>query len=56
MNKLQKEIDSFQKVWKGGYKTGYSNKRNQAGLEIYLADKLSWQESSRNWMWWGSVV
>ena len=40
MNKLQKEIDSFQKVWKGGYKTGYSNKRNQAGLEIYLADKL----------------
>ena len=40
MNKLQKEIDSFQKVWKGGYNTGYSQKRNQAGLEIYLADKL----------------
>lgn len=41
MNKLQKEINSFQKVWKGGYKTGYSNKRNQAGLEVYLANKLS---------------
>ena len=41
MNKLQKEINSFQKVWKGGYKTGYSNKRNQAGLEVYLADKIS---------------
>ncbi len=41
MSKLDKEIKSFQKVWKGGYKTGYSTKRNQIGLEHYLAKNLS---------------
>ena len=40
MNKTQKEINSFQKVWMGGYKTGYSQKRNQKGLETYLKKNL----------------
>ncbi len=40
MSKLEKEIQSFQKVWKGGYRTGYSTKRNQKGLENYLAENL----------------
>ena len=41
MSKLKREINSFQKVWKGGYKTGYSNKRNQAGIERYLKNNLT---------------
>ncbi|MDC3103206.1 class I SAM-dependent methyltransferase [Acidimicrobiaceae bacterium] len=40
MTKLNREIESFQKIWKGGYKTGYSPKRNQEGLEIYLKNNL----------------
>jgi len=43
MDKLQSEIKSFQKIWKGGYKTGYSLKRNQKGLENYLAKNLRGQ-------------
>ena len=43
MDKLQSEIKSFQKIWKGGYKTGYSLKRNQKGLENYLAENLHGQ-------------
>ncbi len=40
MKKLEAEIKSFQKVWHGGYKTGYSNKRNQKGLEEYIKDNV----------------
>ena len=39
-NKLQKELSSFQKIWSGGYFTGYSEKRNQRGLEQYLSKNL----------------
>jgi len=39
-NKLQKELSSFQKIWSGGYFTGYSEKRNQRGLEEYLSKNL----------------
>lgn len=38
--KLHNEIESFQVLWKGGFKTGYSIKRNQSGIESYLKDKL----------------
>mgnify|MGYP001369876637 FL=1 len=41
MSKLEREIKSFQKVWHGGYKTGYSKKRNQKGLEKYLKANLN---------------
>ena len=41
MKKLEREIKSFQKVWDGGYKTGYSKKRNQIGLEDYIKNNLS---------------
>jgi SAM-dependent methyltransferase len=34
--KLLKEIQSFDGLWKGGFKTGYSKKRNQRMLENYL--------------------
>tara|TARA_B100000902_G_scaffold59643_1_gene66741 strand:+ start:22238 stop:22978 length:741 start_codon:yes stop_codon:yes gene_type:complete len=40
MSKLNREIASFQNVWFGGYKTGYSSKRNQKGLEKYLENNL----------------
>ena len=43
MKKLEREIKSFQKVWDGGYKTGYSKKRNQIGLEDYIKNNLSGQ-------------
>ena len=39
-NKLQKELSSFQKIWSGGYFTGYSEKRNLRGLEQYLSKNL----------------
>ena len=35
-NKLANEINSFQSIWKRGYRTGYSTKRNQKGVENYL--------------------
>lgn len=38
--KLNKELESFQNIWKGGYFTGYSAKRNQKGLENYLLGNL----------------
>jgi SAM-dependent methyltransferase len=41
MSKLNKEINSFQQVWSGGYKTGYSKKRNQKGVEEYLKNNTS---------------
>lgn len=33
---LLEELNSFQNIWHGGYRTGYSHKRNQYGLENYL--------------------
>ena len=39
-NKLREEINSFQKLWNGGYRTGYSEKRGQKRLEDYLRDNL----------------
>lgn len=42
--KLEKEIDGFKNLWKGGFKTGYSIKRNQLGIEGYL--KLNMEGNS----------
>ena len=39
--KLNNELQSFQNIWKGGYFTGYSQKRNQQGIEDYLKSNLS---------------
>lgn len=39
--KLNTELESFQNIWSGGYLTGYSEKRNQKGLERYLSENLS---------------
>jgi SAM-dependent methyltransferase len=39
--KLLDEITSFQKLWHGGFKTGYSPKRNQKGIEEYLEKNMS---------------
>ena len=35
-NKLHIEINSFKEMWDGGFRTGYSPKRNQKGLEDYF--------------------
>ena len=35
--KLNQEIASFQNLWEGGFHTGYSDKRNQVGIEEYLS-------------------
>ena len=40
-NKLSNEINSFKQIWQGGFRTGYSPKRNQKGLEDYLLNGLS---------------
>ncbi len=40
MDKLSKEIDSFQTIWWGGFRSGYSPKRNQKGIEQYLKDNM----------------
>ena len=40
MSKLQEEITSFQSIWKGGFRTGYSQKRNQKGIELYLKENI----------------
>ena len=40
-NKLSNEINSFKQIWRGGFRTGYSPKRNQKGLEDYLLNGLS---------------
>jgi 2-polyprenyl-3-methyl-5-hydroxy-6-metoxy-1,4-benzoquinol methylase len=34
--KLTKELNSFQNLWHGGFRTGYNVKRNQRGIEEYL--------------------
>ena len=39
-SKLEDEINSFQTIWKGGFKTGYSEKRNQKGIESYLKQNM----------------
>ncbi len=39
-NKLEEEITSFQKIWKGGFRTGYSKKRNQKGIEEYISKNM----------------
>jgi SAM-dependent methyltransferase len=39
-SKLTNEINSFQSIWKGGFKTGYSIKRNQKGIEDYLKKNM----------------
>ena len=39
-NKLHIEINSFKEMWDGGFRTGYSPKRNQKGLEDYLTSNL----------------
>ena len=39
-DKLKQELDQFQNIWHGGYFTGYSQKRNQKGLEEYLRNNL----------------
>ena len=38
--KIKQELAQFEKVWHGGYFTGYSKKRNQKGLEQYLLNNL----------------
>lgn len=37
---LNLELESFNRLWSGGFRTGYSDKRNQKGLEQYLTDNL----------------
>lgn len=39
-SKLHKELNSFKNIWSGGYFTGYSEKRNQRGLEEYLSEYM----------------
>lgn len=38
--KLKDEIDSFKPIWKGGFKTGHCEKRNQKGLEEYIKQSM----------------
>tara|TARA_B100000029_G_C17497461_1_gene931454 strand:- start:442 stop:1182 length:741 start_codon:yes stop_codon:yes gene_type:complete len=38
--KLARELKSFEGIWHGGYFSGYSEKRNQKGLEEYLKINL----------------
>jgi len=40
MNKLEKELQSFQPIWKGGFFTGWEEKRNQRGLEKFIAKDM----------------
>jgi SAM-dependent methyltransferase len=39
-NKLEDELKSFQKIWNGGFRTGYSLKRNQRGVELYIKENM----------------
>ena len=41
-DRLSDEISVFHtsKVWKNGFRTGYNSKRNQKGIEEYVAKKL----------------
>ena len=38
--KLHDEIESFKTLWHGGFRTGYSVKRNQRGIESYIRDNM----------------
>ena len=40
-DKLIEEIKSFQTIWKGGFRTGYTQKRNQKGIEEYLEKNMT---------------
>ena len=40
-NKLTAEINSFQNLWSGGFRTGYNQKRGQNRLEKYLSENLA---------------
>ncbi len=40
-SKLLTEINSFKSIWYGGFRTGYSFKRNQKGIEEYLKHNMS---------------
>jgi SAM-dependent methyltransferase len=40
MDKTKQEIESFQNIWNGGFRTGYSTKRNQKGIELYLKENM----------------
>ena len=42
-DKLKLEIESFENIWKGGFKSGY--KRNQRVLEDYLKTNLTGSET-----------
>ena len=39
--KLKNEINSFNNIWHGGFRTGYQNKRNQADIELYLKNNMN---------------
>jgi len=38
--KLQEEIASFQTLWEGGFRCGYSQERNQKGVETFVKTNL----------------
>ena len=38
--KLLDEINSFQTIWHGGFRTGYDVRRNQKGIEEYLKKNI----------------
>lgn len=39
--KLLDEIESFQNIWFGGFRTGYDARRNQKGIEEYLKNNMT---------------
>jgi SAM-dependent methyltransferase len=39
--KLTLCVNSFQNLWHGGFRTGYSEKRNQRGLEEYILPEVT---------------
>ena len=40
-SKLVDEINSFQNIWYGGFRTGYNDKRNQKDIENYLQNNIT---------------
>jgi SAM-dependent methyltransferase len=38
--KILDEINSFQNIWHGGFRSGYDEKRNQKGIEEYLKNNM----------------
>jgi ubiquinone/menaquinone biosynthesis C-methylase UbiE len=41
--KMQNEIQSFQNIWHGGFRSGHDDKRNQRGIEAYVTSNLHGQ-------------